>query len=67
MINTPTLPMQQAAVLQAPMPANEFNAIKINITGATVAAPAQNGCPVPVQPQPQPVPQAEAPKVNYLA
>ena len=72
MIQQPTLPVQQAAVQQqlqqnpqiapaAQMP--EFNAIKININGATVGAPNQ-----------QPVPQAAylpAPevgqKVNYLA
>lgn len=71
MIQQPTLPVQQTAVQQqlqngqAPVypavPAPEFNAIKINITGANVSAPSQAACPVPVQIQEQ------EPKVNYLA
>ena len=71
MIQQPTLPVQQNAVQQQyqqcpvqMMPqAPEFNAIKINITGANVSAPAQ------VQPNSQPVPTeaVQQPAVNYLA
>ena len=45
MIQNPSLPTQQAAVTQQlqsnPIPSAEFNAIKINITGAQVSAPQQ--------------------------
>lgn len=73
MIQQPTLPVQQVAVQQqlqqnpqmaqaTQMP--EFNAIKININGATVGAPSQ-----PVLPQPNaylPAPEVGQ-NVNYLA
>lgn len=64
MINQPTTyapVMQQTIPAQAP----EFNAIKINITGATVGAPAT---PAPVITQ-QPVVQQETvgQNVNYTA
>jgi len=66
MIQQPTLPMQQAAVQQQiqqtpqvayAQPLPEYNAIKININGANVAAPSQQPQNVPVQGQ----------NVNYLA
>lgn len=73
MINAPinSLPVQQAAVQQQiqqnqvpvmmsqpQQPASEFNAIKINITGATVGTPGQDAY-APYQPAGQ--------KLNYLA
>lgn len=72
MIQQPTLPVQQAAVQQQyqqnpvqMMPqAPEFNAIKINITGANVAAPAQTPA---CAPQTAPADGAQQPTVNYLA
>lgn len=81
MIPQPTtnyLPVQQAAVQQQiqqgqAMPApNEFNAIKINILGASVGAPGQQAAPMPMQmpapsaTQPQ-IPEAQAQKLNYMA
>ena len=71
MIQQPTLPVQQSAVQQqlqqnqvpvfpvAPPP--EFNAIKINITGANVSAPSQATSQLPAA-----VPQQDQ-KINYLA
>lgn len=77
--STNYLPVQQAAVQQqiqqgqvmlpAPAP-NEFNAIKINISGATVGAPAQQACPMPAPiPTATPVqlPEAQEQKLNYMA
>lgn len=71
MIQQPTnyLPVQQAAVQQQiqqlPTPAAEFNAIKINISGATVGAPqAPMGQNIP---QPALYPEAPGQKLNYLA
>ncbi len=71
MIQQPTLPVQQTAVQQqlqqgqAPVyptvPAPEFNAIKINITGANVTAPSLPQFPDTVQ-QPQ-----QEQKINYMA
>ena len=69
MIQQPTLPVQQAAVQQqlqqtpqvAPTQMPEFNAIKININGASVSAPSQ----VP-QMAYTPAPEVGQ-KVNYLA
>ena len=71
MIQQPTLPVQQTAVQQqlqqgqVPVypvaPAPEFNAIKINITGANVTAPSQTQCPIQSD-----APQQE-PKINYMA
>lgn len=71
MIQQPTLPVQQTAVQQqlqqsqAPIypvaPAPEFNAIKINITGANVSAPAQSAYPIPADTQQQDQ------KINYMA
>lgn len=75
MIQQPTnyLPVQQAAVQQMqqtqppvpPLPASEFNAIKINITGAAVGTPqAPAGINLP---QPALYPEAPGQKLNYLA
>lgn len=72
MIQQPTLPVQQTAVQQQyqqnpvqMMPqAPEFNAIKINITGANVAAPAQTSA---CAPKTAPADGAQQPTVNYLA
>lgn len=72
MIQQPTLPVQQNAVQQQyqqnpvqMMPqAPEFNAIKINITGANVAAPGQTPT---CTPQPAPADSAQQQTVNYLA
>lgn len=71
MIQQSTLPVQQTAVQQQlqqnqvpayPVaPAPEFNAIKINITGANVSAPSQNPYPVPAT-----APQQDQ-KINYMA
>ncbi len=71
MIQNPTLPVQQAAVQQqyqqgqvpmASMQAKpEFNAIKINIMGAQVGAPAQD---VPAFYQ---APEQLGQKLNYIA
>lgn len=72
MIQQPTLPVQQNAVQQQyqqnpvqMMPqAPEFNAIKINITGANVSAPAQAPASFPPA---EPADGAQQPTVNYLA
>ena len=73
MIQQPTsyAPVQQAAVQQQLQQAPaEFNAIKINILGANVAAPAQQAAPMPA-PQPEQAPaQPQAPEgqqLNYIA
>ena len=60
MIQQPTsyAPVQQAAVQHLPQAPAEFNAIKINILGANVAAPAQQTVPMPV-PQPEQAPAQE--------
>lgn len=63
MINQPT---NYAPVMPQAMtaPAPEFNAIKININGATVGAPSQ----APVVPQqPVPLPETVGQNVNYSA
>lgn len=72
MIQQPTLPVQQAAVQQQyqqnpaqVMPSvPEFNAIKINITGANVTAPSQAPAEVPSA---APCEAMQQPTVNYLA
>ena len=72
MIQQPTLPVQQNAVQQQyqqcpvqMMPqAPEFNAIKINITGANVSAPS---AAQPVSQQTAPADNTQQPTVNYLA
>lgn len=63
MINQPT---NYAPVMPQAMtaPAPEFNAIKININGATVGAPSQG--PVIMQ-QPVPQPESVGQNVDYTA
>lgn len=65
MINQPTnyAPVVPQA-LTAPAP--EFNAIKININGATVGAPSQAPVIMP-QPAPIPAPEAVGQNVDYTA
>ena len=62
MINQPTT--YAPAMPPAPAPGPQYNAIKIDITGATVGTPA----PAPIMVQ-QPVPQADSvgQKVDYNA
>lgn len=62
MINQPT---NYAPVMPQPMtaPAPEFNAIKININGATVGAPSQ----APVVQQPVQLQETVGNNINYTA
>ena len=59
------VPMQQPMSPIAPMPRSEYNAIKIDIKGATVGTPQeQMGINIP---QPALYPEAPGQKLNYIA
>ena len=71
MIQNPTLPVQQTAVQQQlqqgqvpVLPRSEYNAIKIDITGATVGTAAPTGVNLP---QPALYPEAPGQVLNYTA
>ncbi len=58
--------MIQQPTTYMPAPAAEFNAIKINISGAKVDAPSQQLQPAPA-PLPQPLPENAGKNINYNA